>query len=141
MEWSGSDHFSVAVEFEMADSVGHHHSRKEVQVISADPDNNFEEFEIRVSGATGTGNYKVMFINPLYNPDDDDSSPNWVSDEISDDASASTVDSRLSGYFNSIWGSAIDVVRTDYDVDGIETTDSASVASSIYTVTLRKLIN
>lgn len=95
MEWSGGDHFSVAVEFEQADTAGHHHARKEVQVLSIDPENNFEEFQITISGATGTGNFKVQFVNPLYNPDDEDSSPFWMSDSISDDTSADNLRSKI----------------------------------------------
>jgi hypothetical protein len=33
-EGSGGDHFSVAVEIEQSDFVGHHHSMKEVQYVS-----------------------------------------------------------------------------------------------------------
>lgn len=33
MEYSGSDHFTVSVEFEMEDSTGHHHANKEVQLL------------------------------------------------------------------------------------------------------------
>jgi hypothetical protein len=51
MEWSGSDHFTVAVEFEKTDSTGHHHANKEVQLLSIDPDQTFETFNITVEGA------------------------------------------------------------------------------------------
>ena len=141
MEWSGTDHFSVAVEFEQADTAGHHQARKEVQVLSIDPENNFEEFEITISGATGDGTFKVQFINPLYNPDNDDSSPFWMSDEIPDDTTADNLRNRISGYFSSIWGSNINVVKVDYDADALETTDADLTVQSIYTVTLRKLIS
>ena len=67
MEWSGSDHFSVAVEFEQADTAGHHHAKKEIQVMSIEPPNVFEEFELTVLGSTG-GNYIAMFVNPLFDP-------------------------------------------------------------------------
>jgi hypothetical protein len=30
MEWTGDDHFTVSVEFEKADTAGHHHATKEV---------------------------------------------------------------------------------------------------------------
>ena len=29
----------------------------------------FEEFEITINGATGSGEFKVQFFNPLYDPD------------------------------------------------------------------------
>ena len=140
MEWGGDDHFSVAVEFEQADSAGHHHARKAVQVLSIDPENTFEEFTITISGAVGK-NFKVMFINPLYNPDDKDDSPQWTSENISDETSEATLRSRIEGYFSRYWGSAINVVKVDYDSDDLETSDSASVVQSVYTVTLKKLID
>lgn len=55
MEWSGADHFTASVEFEKADTAGHHHANKEIQILSILTDMIFEEFEITVSGATGDG--------------------------------------------------------------------------------------
>jgi hypothetical protein len=51
MEYSGDDHFTAAVEFEKTDSTGHHHASKEVQLMSIDPTNNFEIFNITVENA------------------------------------------------------------------------------------------
>lgn len=45
------------------------------------------------------------------------------------------------GYFYSIWGSNVEVVKVDYDADDIETTDSSLAVKSIYTVTLLRQIN
>lgn len=59
MEWSGDDHFTVSVEFEKADTAGHHHANKEIQILSIETDMIFEEFEISISGATGGGVFKV----------------------------------------------------------------------------------
>ena len=36
MEYTGSDHFTVSVEYEQADSTGHHHANKEIQVMRID---------------------------------------------------------------------------------------------------------
>lgn len=45
MEYAGDDdHFTVSVEFEQADSTGHHHAMKEVQMLSVDPENVSEKY-------------------------------------------------------------------------------------------------
>ena len=36
LEYSGSDHFTVSVEYEQADTTGHHHANKEVQILRVD---------------------------------------------------------------------------------------------------------
>lgn len=43
-EWSGEDHFTVSVEYEKPDTADHHHTRKEIQVLSIETDIVFEEF-------------------------------------------------------------------------------------------------
>lgn len=141
MEWTGSDHFTVSVEYEMADSSGHHHARKEIQILSIETDQIFEEFEITVEGATGSGVFKIQFFNPFYDPEDDDSKPFWLSDEMSDDVTASTMQGHIDNYFQQYWGSNIYVVKVDYDASDVETEDSSLIVKSVYTVTLRKLIN
>ena len=37
LEYTGSDHFTVSMEYEQADTAGHHHANKEVQILSIDP--------------------------------------------------------------------------------------------------------
>ena len=64
----------------------------------------------------------------------------WKTDEISDDCSASSLRSEIKGYFSSVWGSDITVTRVDYDASDVVTTDAASVAKSVYEVTLLKRI-
>ena len=95
MEWSGDDHFTVSVEFEQADTAGHHHANKEIQILSIETDMIFEQFEITIQGATGAGIFKVQFFNPLYDPENEDSFAFWLSDEISDDVSAGTLEDRI----------------------------------------------
>lgn len=53
LEYSGSDHYTVSVEFEQADTAGHHHANKEIQILSIDPENEAEKFQITVNGAVG----------------------------------------------------------------------------------------
>ena len=64
----------------------------------------------------------------------------WKTEEIYDDCSASTLRNEIKGYFSSVWGSDITVTRVDYDASDIETTDPASIAKSVFTVTLLKRI-
>ena len=59
MEFTGGDHFTTSVEFEKADTSGHHHANKEIQILKIETDMIFEEFEISISGATGDGKFKV----------------------------------------------------------------------------------
>ena len=140
MEWSGSDHFTTSVEFEKADTTGHHHARKEIQVLSMVPTQTYEKFVIKVNSYIGN-NYKVLFYNPLYNSEDKNSFLTWTSDNIADDASANTVRDKIQGYFQSVWGSNIYVTKTDHDVDDAVTTDSELAVSSYYEVQLRKLVS
>ena len=60
---------------------------------------------------------------------------------MADNCSGGDLDSGLEPYFTSIWGSNIDVLKVDFDENDIETTDDTLVVKSIYTVSLRKLIN
>ena len=38
-EYTGDDHYTVSVEFEKADTAGHHHANNEVLILSFDPEN------------------------------------------------------------------------------------------------------
>ena len=67
LQYTGDDHFTVSVEFEQADTAGHHHASKEVQILSIDPENVEEKYNITVTGANGS-QYKINFINPQYDP-------------------------------------------------------------------------
>jgi len=46
----------------------------------------------------------------------------------------------IAPYFQTIWGSAISVVKVDYDSGDVVTTDKTLVVKSVYTVKLRKCI-
>ena len=140
LEYSGDDHFTVSVEYEQADTAGHHHANKAVQILSIDPENVAEKFRITVTNAVGN-NYKVMFVNPNYDPDNSNSIQMWTSDEISDNDGAGTVRQRIVRYFYNVWSSNVSVERVDYDADDVETEDSSLTVTSIYTVTLLKQIN
>ena len=72
MQYGGSDHYTVSVEFEKSDTADHHHATKQVQLLSIDPENVQEKFNLTVLEPMG-GSYKVMFINPNYDPTDNNS--------------------------------------------------------------------
>jgi len=135
LEYTSSDHFTVSMEYEQADTTGHHHANKEIQILSIDPENTEEKFTITVTGANGS-DYFVKFINPNYDPNDRRSIQIWTSDKIGDGDSASRVRQRIVRYYYTIWGSNISVEKTSYDASDVETTDSALTVKSIYTVTV-----
>lgn len=124
----------------MANSTGHHHASKEIQLLSIDPDNNFEIFNITVTGSTGE-DIAIQFINPKYDPSNSDSFLQWKSNTFSDDASAGVVQNRLWGYFSSVWGSGIKVTKTMFDASDVETTTSSESVKHIYSVRVKKLID
>jgi len=47
----------------------------------------------------------------------------------------------IAPYFQTIWGSAISVVKVDYDSADVVTTDKTLVVKSVYTVKVRKCLN
>ena len=64
-EYSSGDHFTVSVEYEQADSTGHHHANKEIQVMRVDQTNVEEKFNIEISGAVGEIFY-IQFVDPTW---------------------------------------------------------------------------
>ena len=47
----------------------------------------------------------------------------------------------IAPYFQTIWNSAISVVKVDYNSGDVQTTDKTLVVKSVYTVKVRKCIN
>ena len=140
LEYTGEDHYTVSVEFEQADTAGHHQANKEVQILSIDPENTEEKFEITVNGAVGN-TYQVKFINPKHDPTNRRSILMHDSGVIVDTDAAWRVRRQIVNYFYSIWGSNVEVVKVSYDADDIETTDSSLVVKTVYTVTVLRQIN
>ena len=103
--------------------------------MSIDPENVQEQFRITVTNPIGN-QFKVMFVNPNYNPDDNSDFPTWTSDAIDDDDSSGTMRSRIVNYFYSVWSSNVSVEKIDYDADDIETSDSSLTVKTVYTVTV-----
>ena len=140
IEWSGSDHFTAVVEYEMTDSSSHHHANKEIQLLMINPEQNYEIFNITVENPAGDS-LSIMFINPNYDPSDRNSFLQWTSDTFSDDTGSGTVRSRLRGYFTSVWGSDITCSKTLYDSTDTETTDSSASVKHIFSCRVKKLIS
>lgn len=140
METWGDDHFTVSVEYQQADSTGHHHANKEIQIMRVDQTNVEEKFTVEISGSIG-GLFQIQFVNPLWVDGDNINHMFWKSEEISDNCSASTLRNEIKGYFSWLWGSDITVTAISYDASGIETTDPSLVYSTTFTVTLLKRIN
>ena len=140
IEWSGNDHFTVAVEYEMTDSSTYHHANKEIQLLTIDPDQNYEIFNITVENPSGES-LAIMFINPNYDPSSSSSFLQWTSDTFADNTGSGTVRSRLRGYFVSVWGSDITCSKTLFDSTDTETTDSSASVKHIFSCRIKKLIS
>lgn len=65
----------------------------------------------------------------------------WKTDEIADDATASSVRNRIKGYFMDVWGTDITVVKVLYDMFDMETEEDEDAFKAIYTVTLLRMID
>jgi len=80
-------------------------------------------------------------MNPKYDPENPKAYDQfWKSNDITDNCSASTMRSKLYGYYRSTWGSDISVTMTMYDDGDVETADSSLAAKYVYSVTVLKRI-
>ena len=140
LEYDGSDHFTVSVEFEMEDSTGHHHANKEVQILEVrQAGMTQEKFRITVLGANGS-KYQVQFVNPKHDPNNKHSQLIWKSGEIKDNYNIWQVRQQIVRYFSRIWGSDVSIELTYYDADDVEVESSADAVKRVYTVTVVRLI-
>lgn len=129
----GSDHMSVGVEIEMANSTGYHHAMKEVQYISAgNPNASFEVSKVTVDNV-GTGTYKINFQSPnmTYVP----------SNSINSNSTAAEMRSAVYNYYASLFGSDVTVNRTMYLANGTNTTNATAATKHIFHIKLRRLIS
>ena len=138
MESNETDHFTVSVEFEKASATGHHHARKEVQVLKIDQTNVAEQFQITVNGAAGVGDMIVQFLNPKNDENGVWQVKWWQSEPMADNVSAETMKTNIEAFFKHDWDSTIDVAKVDYDADAQVTVDPALTTRSIYTVSIRR---
>jgi len=87
------------------------------------------------------GTYKIMFVNPLYDPTNKKSVQIYTTGLIKDNDNTNRVRSYIVKYYYAVWGSNVAVTSTNYDADDIETTVSADVVKTVYTVTVLRQIN
>ena len=128
IEWGGGDHYSVAVEFEKANTEGHHHTNREVQVLSIEHENRGESWSCTVDNID-SGTFKLQFLNPASDP------PSyWLSDEIDADGSANHFNNKVKGYIWENFRSGVTVTRD------LEDTDAGPDRRAVYTVTLTRPI-
>lgn len=59
-DYNGYNHFSVAVEIEQSEIVPHHHSRREVQLLTVNADQIFDTIRVTVTNMD-TGYYTLVF--------------------------------------------------------------------------------
>ena len=128
-EYTHTDHNTVAVEFEKASSTGHHHATKEVQVLEVNNDITFEMFNITVKNAMG-GTFKIMFMNPKYDPTDRKSPQTVLTREVKDNGSADSIRNALKDFYGNgrIWGSDIEVTKLEVN-DSFETVTNSADAT------------
>jgi hypothetical protein len=64
IQFSGSEHVSVAVEIEQADTQAHPQSSYAVQHFTISQDMSYEEWSVSITGSSG-GTYKINLLNPI----------------------------------------------------------------------------
>jgi hypothetical protein len=67
IEWGGGDHYTVAVEFEKANTGGHHHANREIQVLSIEHENRGESWSCTVENIDD-GTFQLQLLNPATDP-------------------------------------------------------------------------
>lgn len=131
----GWDHFVTGVEINQTEMVDHHHSMKEIQYIEATVANATNEvWRITVANPSEGGKYYLSFqitSNLTY----------WSSGAIPAGATTSELKNAIKYYYSNIYGSDIDVNRTQYDVNGTITTNDTLVTSYVYHIVVKKYIS
>jgi len=136
LEGTGSDHMAVGVEIEQANTTGHNHAMKEVQYLRiSNPNAKFEVSRLTVDNPDSSCTYKINFQSPAMKY--------VASNEISCDASASTVRSGIRNYYRYTTGirSDVSVNKTMYDVNGTVTTSSSLAKKHVFHIKLYELIS
>lgn len=86
------------------------------------------------------GSFQIMFVNPLYDPNNRRSIQLWTTDPINDNQDDGWMRRRIVNYYYSIWGSNIAVTHVDYDESDVETTSDLRV-KRVYTIEVLRQIN
>lgn len=122
---------SVAVEIGYAAMAGHHQSMKEIQYLEVYPNAPQEKTRITITNVdSGTMNIIMIATNLTAT----------VTATVPVNCTATQLYNTLNNWYVGNIGSWISVTRTMYDSSGNVTTDLSLMVSSMYEITLAKLI-
>jgi len=133
-EGGGSDHMTVAVEIEKADTKNHHHAMKEIVEMTVGTEDVKETTRIIVTNPDNLP-YKLVFTHP-------ETFKKHITGNIAADASTWTVRNAVYDYFRrqSKARTDVTVTRTYLDADGKVTEDKKLMKSYQYDIALKKLV-
>lgn len=134
IEHNGRDFFTVSVELEQSDIIGHPHAMKEIQYVEVRSNATFERTQLEIN-KVDSGKFKVVFMHPTT------LKPNATKDYISMNATAAELRDAIKGYYQYAAASDIDVTRTMFGSNGTETDNATLCTKSIYNITLKRLIS
>lgn len=106
-EGGWGDHFTVSVEIEQNDTIGHHNSMKEVQYLEMHPEEVYERTQIEISNPD-SGNYRLVFTHPT-------NFTNTATGFINADASARDLDDAINAWYDGNIGSGVWVTKEIID--------------------------
>ena len=118
------NHFTVGVEIAQSDFVGHHHSKREVQMVTMQPETIFEAIRLTITNMDD-GYFKLVFLNEA-------NSFYTTSYDCSSMATASNLKSCIQSYYHDSCGGNPTVNGTFYDADGLEVEDPVEGGSGEY---------
>jgi hypothetical protein len=90
-DYNGYNHFTVGVEIEQTAVVGHHHAKREVQLLTVQPDTTFESIRMTITNMD-SGYFKLVLL------DSDDGTYRTTGDCLSD-GTASNILSCIRRYY------------------------------------------
>ena len=129
----GSDHLTVGVEIEKADTTGHHHAMKEVQEIGVLTTRIFEEFTVTVDNPDD-GIVVMAFRSPT-------NQTMMPQKQMKSNSNANEFKTAIRDYFIKQVNSDVDVTLVMTDASEAVTTDRTLTKKNVYKVTLQKLID
>lgn len=129
IEGGGHDNYAIAVEFEKANTEGHHHSNREIQVLSIEHENRGESWSCTVENIDD-GTFKLQFLNPKTEP------PSYyLTEEIKADGNSNHFQNRVKDYYWQNFRSGVTVTKV------LEDTAAGPETKATYTITMTKPID
>ena len=126
-EGTGSDHFTLGLEYEEADSSASYNANRQIQMFEISHDNVEEEWTVTVTNPD-SGSYTLLFVN-----NEGESTETWTSDAISTSASAWDFQRVVDEWFWSVKRTGISTTRVGYNDQDVEETDSELIVKYVYT--------